>query len=131
VTTQPSQPPSADLVTDDRPKSLPALAIEAHHLHFLDRIVLVPTCIHGDARQKHSRFHVAANLRGRSSNLSRGSSALTGSADIKLNERCSLRRRQDRIHYHTETFPGPTIAKPSVEHFPAMVLFGDRLRFHD
>jgi hypothetical protein len=54
VTTRPSQPPSADLVTDD---------------------------------------------------LSRGSSALTGSADIKLNERCSLRRRKDRIRYHTEHFP--------------------------
>jgi hypothetical protein len=52
---------------------------------------------------------------------------LTGSADIKLNERHSLRRRKYLVRSSHPIFPGATVAKPSVEHFRPTVLFENRL----
>jgi hypothetical protein len=46
-----------------------------------------------------------------------GVPALTGSADIKLNTRLSLRAPTEKIASRTGSFPGPNVAKPSVKIF--------------
>jgi hypothetical protein len=46
-----------------------------------------------------------------------GVPALTGSADIKLNSRLSLRAPTEKIASRTGSFPGPNVAKPSVKTF--------------
>ena len=46
-----------------------------------------------------------------------GVPALTGSADIKLNSRLSLRTPTEKIASRTGSFPGPNVAKPSVKTF--------------
>jgi len=56
---------------------------------------------------------------------------LTCSGNIKLNKRLSLRRREDRIRWSHRTFPGSTVAKPSVEHIPADGFVWTGFRFHD
>jgi hypothetical protein len=54
-----------------------------------------------------------------SRNLVAGVPELTDSADIKLNTRLSLRAPAEKITSRTGYFPGLSVAKPSVEHFPA------------
>jgi len=58
--------------------------------------------------------------------------ALTGSADIKLNSRLSLRALTEKIASLHGIFPGPTVAKLSVKNiFRPTVLFAAGYRSHD
>jgi hypothetical protein len=63
--------------------------------------------------------------------VSRAGPALTRSTGIKLNNRLSLRAPTEKITSPHRIFPGPSVAKPSVDDFPAGGFFEPGDRFHD
>src|SRR5262245_53023557 len=56
---EPRRGPGPSLVVDQSPEAHPALAVEAHELQLLDRIIVGRTGVDLDTRQQHRELDVA------------------------------------------------------------------------